>query len=373
MICVYEDENRSNFYPLVDLRAVFELRFGCRTFLEKLRRWYPKELFNLWVREEIAEVVQERYPDCSVNQPIEPPTLFVSASAVLDERLPVKGEEEMFFAEKRLLGFRLNKPRSWQPGCLGRLQLGMPERELKARLYLYPWELIAQNTQELIKEIKPLARGNKGIVLKRGARINKGAFINTENGPVLLDQDSEIRPLSFVEGPCYIGKGTIIDSALVRPGCSFGPECRIGGEIECSIFQGYANKHHAGFIGHSFIGEWVNLGALTTCSDLKNNYSSVRLLVKNKEINTGMLKLGCFIGDHAKTAIGTLIPTGAVIGTFANWFEGGLMPKFLPAFSWGKNKRWHKKRVIETARRVMARRDISPSPAYEKLLLKLYH
>jgi UDP-N-acetylglucosamine diphosphorylase/glucosamine-1-phosphate N-acetyltransferase len=373
MICVYEDENRGNFYPLVDLRAVFELRFGCRTFIEKLRRRYPKELFNLWVREEIAEVVQERYPDCSVNQPIEPPALFVSASAVLYERVPVRGEEEMFFAGKRLIGFRLNKPRSWQPGFLGRLQLGMPERKVRARLYIYPWELIAENTQELIREIMPQQRGKKGVVLKPKAVVHKGAFINTENGPVLLEQRSEIRPLSFVAGPCYIGPGTIIDGALVRPGCSFGPQCRIGGEVESCIFQGYANKHHEGFLGHSFIGEWVNLGALTTCSDLKNNYQPVKMRIGNREIETGLLKLGCFIGDHSKTAIGTLIPTGGVIGTFVNWFEPGLLPREVEPFAWGKNERWRETEVVEALRRVMARRKVAPSPAYEKLVLKVYH
>ncbi len=369
MICVYEDEGSKNFSPLVDLRAVFELRFGCRTFLEKLRALYPKETFCLWVRDEICELIKERYPDCLVNHKVEPGALFLSAGAVLYEQLPVKGDEEAFVAENRVVGFRLNRAFPYQAN-FSLKKLRLKQRQIRAKVYLYPYELIADNPEELKREIK--VKKGKGLIIRPGARIHQGAFVSTENGPVYLDENSEVRPLSFVQGPCYIGKGTIIDSCLVRPGCSFGPECRIGGEVECSIFQGYANKHHEGFIGHSFIGEWVNLGALTTCSDLKNNYGPVKVLVKNKEINTGMLKLGCFIGDHAKTAIGTLIPTGAVIGTFANWFEGGLMPKYLPAFAWGKGKRWHKNEIVATARRVMARRQVKPSPAYEKLLLKLY-
>ncbi|MGQ9708099.1 MAG: putative sugar nucleotidyl transferase [bacterium] len=373
VVCIYEDENWGNFYPLVDLRAVFELLFGCRTFLGKLRRRYPRERFNLWVREEVAGVIAERYPDCSVNQPIEPPALFISASAVLDERLQVSGAEEMFVAKKRLIGFRLNKPRSWKPGFLGRLQLGMPEKEVKARLYVYPWELITENSQELVREIKPLNRGKKLVIRGHNARIHRGSCIATEKGPVLLDEGSEVRPLSFVEGPCYIGPGTIIDGALVRPGCSFGPQCRIGGEVESSIFQGYVNKHHQGFLGHSFIGEWVNLGALTTGSDLKNNYQPVKMILGNRRIDTGLLKLGCFIGDHAKTAIGTMIPTGAIIGTFANWFEPGPLPRQVSAFAWGKNERWLEEEVIKTLRLVLARRNITPGLAYEKLLLKLYH
>lgn len=386
MICLYEDKHQDNFSPLIDLRALFELRFGCSTFLKKLRALYPREPFCLWVRDEICELIQEKYPDCLVNQKVEPPALFISASAVLFEQLPVKGEEEAFVAENRLVGFRLNRAFPYRAGFPIK-QLPRKQKDVRAKVYLYPYEMIADNPEELKREIKgfigmlamtaPKGRmkkaGGDELVLSRGAKIHKGAFISTENGPVYLDENSEVRPLSFVQGPCYIGKGTIIDSCLVGPGCSFGPECRIGGEVECSIFQGYANKHHAGFIGHSFIGEWVNLGALTTCSDLKNNYGPVKVLLKNKEINTGILKLGCFIGDHTKTAIGTLIPTGAVIGTFVNWFEGGLMPKYLPAFAWGKNKRWQKNEIVETARRVMVRRNTSPSPTYEKLLLRLYH
>lgn len=373
MICLYEDEYQKNFSPLIDLRGVFELRFGCSTFLEKLRSFYPKERFCLWVRNEIAELIKEKYPDCLVNQKVEPPALFFSGSAVVFEKVPVRGEEEKFVADDRLVGFRLNRALPYKPG-FSLKQLQLKQRKVNAKRYLYPYEMIADNSLELRREIK-VKRGRgkgKGLIICRGAKIHQGAFISTEKGPVYLDENSEVRPLSFVQGPCYIGKGTIIDSCLVRPGCSFGPECRIGGEVECSIFQGYANKHHEGFIGHSFIGEWVNLGALTTCSDLKNNYGPVRVLVKDKEINTAMSKLGCFIGDHAKTAIGTLIPTGAVISTFANWYEGGLMPKYLPAFAWGKSKRWHKKEIIETARRVMARRQVKPSPAYERVLLKFY-
>jgi len=372
MLCIYEDENWGNFYPLVHLRPVFDLRFGCRTLLEKIRRRYPKEEFNLWVREELAELVQEQHPDCLVNQPVVPPVLFISAGAVLDEKLPVSGPEELFVAQKRVVGFRLNQVRSWKPGFLGRIQLGLPEREIKARVYAYIWELVNDNPQEINQELQRLCRRTTSVIRVRSARVHKSAVILTENGPVYLDANSTVRAFSLIEGPCYVGPGTVIDRATVRPGCSFGPECRIGGEVECSIFQGYANKHHEGFIGHSYIGEWVNLGALTTCSDLKNNYQPVRVALKNRLIDTGLLKLGCFIGDHVKTAINTLIPTGAIISTFANWFEPGITPRQVVPFAWGKNGRWRREEILACARRVMARRKITPSPAYEKLLLRIF-
>ncbi|MEO0008982.1 MAG: putative sugar nucleotidyl transferase [candidate division WOR-3 bacterium] len=372
MICVYEDENWGNFYPLIQLRPVFDLLFGCRTLLEKLRRRYPKETFNLWVRDELAELVQEQHPDCLVNQPVVPPVLFISASAVLLEKLPVSGTEELFVAEKRIAGFRLSHPRSWKPGFLGRVQLNLPEREVKARVYAYIWELVRDNPEELKRELKTSVRRSAGVVRSRSARVHRTAVILSEQGPVYLDAGCEVRSLSLIEGPCYVGPGTVIDGARVRPGCSFGPRCKIGGEVECSIFLGYVNKHHEGFIGHSYVGAWVNLGALTTCSDLKNNYHPVRLQLKSRSIDTGMLKLGCLVGDHVKTAIGTMIPTGAVLGTFANWFEPGPAPKQLGTFAWGRTGRWRREEILDCVHRVMARRDIAPSPAYEKLLLKIF-
>jgi len=208
--------------------------------------------------------------------------------------------------------------------------------------------------------------------MEPGSRVWPGTVISTETGPVFIDRNAVVRPGSFVEGPCYIGQGTVIDGAKVRPGCSFGPQCRIGGEVEASVFQGHANKHHEGFIGHAYVGEWANLGALTTNSDLKNAYQPVEASWQAKTVDTGLLKVGCFIGDHAKTAIGTLINTGARIGTFANWFEPGLSPKEVPAFAWGSEARWPLGHVLSNARKVMSRRGAAPSAAYEQALRTLY-
>jgi UDP-N-acetylglucosamine diphosphorylase/glucosamine-1-phosphate N-acetyltransferase len=198
--------------------------------------------------------------------------------------------------------------------------------------------------------------------------------VSIKTGPVFIDSHAQVRPGSFVEGPCYIGPGTVIDGAKVRPGCSFGPECRISGEVDASVFQGYANKCHEGFIGHAFVGEWVNLGALTTNSDLKNTYRPPRTLWQGKTIRMRQLKSGCFIGDHVKTAIGTLINTGTRIGTFANWFEPGLSPKEIPAFAWGSNERWRLDRALSCARDMMSRRWVllRRRPGYKRALRMLY-
>jgi hypothetical protein len=152
---------------------------------------------------------------------------------------------------------------------------------------------------------------------------------------------------------------------------TIGPQCRIAGEVEECVWQGWSNKRHHGFVGHSWIGEWVNLGALTTTSDLKNNYGTVRVHEDGEEVESGESKIGSILGAHVKTGIGTLLPTGAVIGVGANVFGGGrFAPKHLPAFAWwdGEEMAEHRfDRFVETARIAMSRRERAFGPAEEVL------
>ena len=159
-------------------------------------------------------------------------------------------------------------------------------------------------------------------------------------------------------------------------GVTFGPMCRVGGEIECTIFQGHTNKAHDGFLGHSYVGEWVNLGAGTTNSDLKNNYSPVRVTLAGRIHDTGMLKMGSLLGDHVKTGIGTLLNTGGVVGTGCSIFGGGVQPTFVPPFVWGGGGRYQEYRMkdfIETAARVMLRRELTLEENQRRLLESVYH
>jgi UDP-N-acetylglucosamine diphosphorylase/glucosamine-1-phosphate N-acetyltransferase len=142
----------------------------------------------------------------------------------------------------------------------------------------------------------------------------------------------------------------------------------VGGEVSASIIQSHSNKQHDGFLGHSFVGSWVNLGAATDTSDLRNDYRPVRVTVGGEEVDTGQLSVGSLIGDHSKTAIGTKLNTGSVIGAFCSVFPGRFPPKSLPSFSWGTADgfvRYDVQRAIETARAVMNRRGVKLSPARE--------
>src|SRR5205823_12729762 len=172
--------------------------------------------------------------------------------------------------------------------------------------------------------------------------------------------------------PCWVGPGTHVLGAKVRAGTSLGPGCRVGGEVEASIVHGHSNKYHDGFLGHSYVGEWVNLGAGTSNSDLRNDYGEVTVVVNGRRVPTGSPKVGCFLGDHAKTGLGTLLNTGTNAGVFCNLLPSGrLLPKYVPSFASWWNGRLEDcadfDALLRTAAEVMRRRGCELTDAHETL------
>jgi UDP-N-acetylglucosamine diphosphorylase/glucosamine-1-phosphate N-acetyltransferase len=264
----------------------------------------------------------------------------------------------------------------------------LPNVTCKLRTWEYLWDLVLANADQITSDFAAAGKcGIEGKIEKPGeilgsktdifvgprARVHPMVVIDAENGPVYIDEGAEIQPFSRIEGPCYIGKESILLGAKCRSGNTFGPCCRIGGEVEESIIHGYSNKYHDGFIGHSYIGEWVNLGALTTNSDLKNDYSNVSVTLEGQgSINTGSTKVGAFIGDHTKTSIGTLLNTGCYIGAMAVIMATGKpLPKFIPSFAWFVEgvvtKGFGRAALYETAKVAMSRRGREWTPAEQAM------
>jgi UDP-N-acetylglucosamine diphosphorylase/glucosamine-1-phosphate N-acetyltransferase len=214
-----------------------------------------------------------------------------------------------------------------------------------------------------VEQPNAIRGSKKDVYIAPGAKVHPMVVIDAEHGPVYIDEGAEIHPFARIEGPCYIGKNSILLGAKCREGNSIGPFCRIGGEVEESIIQGYSNKYHDGFLGHAYVGEWVNLGAFTTNSDLKNDYSTVSVMLDGRRaIDTGSVKVGSLIGDHVKTSIGTLFNTGSYVGPMALIMGTGKpLPKFIPAFAWFiegiVTKGFGKGKLYETAKMAMSRRD----------------
>jgi UDP-N-acetylglucosamine diphosphorylase / glucose-1-phosphate thymidylyltransferase / UDP-N-acetylgalactosamine diphosphorylase / glucosamine-1-phosphate N-acetyltransferase / galactosamine-1-phosphate N-acetyltransferase len=181
----------------------------------------------------------------------------------------------------------------------------------------------------------------------------------------------EVRHGTRLEGPVFVGPRTRILGGYIR-GSVFGPECRVRGEIGSSVFLGYANKAHDGFVGHSVLGHWVNLGAGTTTSNLKNTYGVVRLTAGGEQIETGRLNVGTFFGDHAKTAIGTMLGTGTIVSAGANVF-GGPPPKYVLPFAWGVGgETMTEEGFLRVAQRVLARREVAWTDARRDSLRRIY-
>jgi len=372
-VVVYE-KNFENFFPLINLYPQFDLRIGMKTIAEHISYHFPDAQI-IYMARDLFKIRQIDPKGC---------TLYLSSQSIITQKIAVPKEEVKLQIDGKVVGFVKHRP----PFPKSIKDIDAASRNIRGRKrisgYLLNnlWDLIKYSQKVLTYHYK--IRGGrrkklKGIYIignKRNLRVAQGAVIHkyvtmdVSDGPVYIDRNAVIRPFTTIVGPCYIGPGSIIDRAKIAKS-SIGPMCRIGGEVESSIFQGYSNKYHEGFIGHSFIGEWVNLGALTTNSDLKNSYGSVRLKIGRKEKDAGMMKLGCFIGDHTKTGIGTLIPTGAVIGSFVNFFGGGMMPRYVPCFKWltvTKEEDYQLSKAIETAKVVMKRRNIRMLKQYENLI-----
>lgn len=202
------------------------------------------------------------------------------------------------------------------------------------------------------------------------------AVLNIESGPIFIDEGAEVMEGSMLRGPLYIGKHAVLKMGTKCYGpSSFGEECRIGGETSNVVFHPFSNKGHDGFLGNAVIGSWVNFGADSNCSNLKNNYSSVSISndLDRNEFNTGLTFCGALVGDHAKFGINTMLNTGTYVGVAANVFAGDFPPKCVPSFTWGTGVVEHNlDKAIQTAERMMHRRGKEMSAAERAVLAYVF-
>ena len=253
--------------------------------------------------------------------------------------------------------------------------------ELGGTMLESPWDLVAQNPERIRKDVATLwPRGDApaGIIrigdgvlsLGGDAQIEPGTYVDTRRGPVRLAEGVRVEGPARLIGPLFVGPRTKILGGHVGTS-SIGPVSIVRGEVADSVLLGFVNKAHDGYIGHALLGRWVNLGAYTTNSDLKNNYGSVRVWTPDGDVDTGLLKVGCFLGDHVKTGIGTTLNTGTVIGAGSNIF-GGVMPSSpVPPFSWGAGAELGEHRLdkfLATAELAMARRSQALTPGARRVL-----
>ncbi len=216
--------------------------------------------------------------------------------------------------------------------------------------------------------------GDAALVLCRGAQVEPGVVFDTRAGAIVLEAGVEVRHGTRLEGPLFAGERSRLLGDHLRASV-IGPRCSVKGEVSTTVMLGYANKSHHGFVGHSVLGHWVNLGAGTTTSNLKNTYGEVTLEPDGERVPSGRQLLGSLIGDHAKTAIGTLLPTGTVIGAGASVFGPASPPKFVRPFAWGSEGRelMSEEGFLKVAERVMPRREVAFTSERRAALSAIYH
>ncbi len=305
----------------------------------------------------------------------------------------VVGEDEQIacvFANAELAA-RLSHESFLEEGRLREPLEHLPRRDVSGivELFGWPWEIIHANERALVADwtndgnvsshkaqIDPgsYLLAPEAVHLGQGTRIKPCAVIDAENGPVWIGENVTISPHTSIQGPVAIGDGSLIQpGAVIHAGTTIGPVSKVGGEIEASILQGYSNKQHDGFLGHSYIGTWVNIAADCINSDLKNTYGTVRVPINGQPVETGEMFVGMLVGDYSKLGINVSFPTGAVIGFCSSVFASQ-SPKFVPSFVWIDGENWmtfDESRGAEIAQKVMVRRNREFSPEREKLFRRV--
>lgn len=396
MLAVFEDAHWRDLRPLTDVLPTPALAFGASNLTERWKAATRWPLAAIVARED-ALAAWPGAPNPDARPGADDEILAVNAAALPGgwvERVLATPGPARFESEGRIAAIRApfamlapGFTRAAEFSALAQA-LAAASIPVEARMLAYPWKLIEWNAEaiagdlgdspaEIRGEVHPLAvlLEPQRISVAPGARIDPLAVLDARNGPIRIEAGAIVLSHTVVAGPCVVGRGTQLLGGFIGRS-TFGPECRVAGEVEECVWQGYANKRHHGFLGHSVVGEWVNLGALTTNSDLKNNYGPVRVWVDGREIDSGNPKVGALIGAHVKTGIGTLIPTGGSIGVGSNLFGGGrFAPKRVPAFAWWDGERVVEHRLeafLETARIAASRRGRTLTSAEQAMIGSLH-
>ena len=267
--------------------------------------------------------------------------------------------------------------KAWQSGDVSRVQNATTSKVVAARTLDAPWDLLDLLHHALGRRVENVSStaipsgvrvlGDAPVRLEEGAKVDPGVVLDAESGGIWIEAGARVRPGAVLVGPVHVGPGSIIREQAVVRGSDIGPTCRVAGETNHSILQGWCNRAHEGHVGDSVLGAWSNFGAGTTISNLLNSYEevSVRMTPESSRRRTNRMFVGAFVGDFVRTAIGTKISTGTVIGTGAMLAEESTITGAVPSFAWwtpSGRRTWRFDKFVSSLEIVMARRDQVPSP-----------
>ena len=399
-VAIFEDNLYQNFLPLAYSRPVFELRCGIYSFLERITLQYPDTEVNLFCREYLKNLTAESHPH-SINETVsnDKGCLFINGRLLTSTPIPIAGKEEIGICDDEIVYARLSRKNSeyitseklLDKDFIHELKKKVNVRTVDANLIQYPWNLIHANKEQITSDFKTYVKTDtdlenkfKGvhfimdsqIYIGKNTTIKPGSVLDAENGPIYIGDNVKVSPNSVIEGPAFIDDDVVIKAlSRINAGSNIGRVCKVGGEISNTIIQNYTNKQHDGFLGDSYIGAWVNLGAGTVNSNLTNLYGPIKVQQFDKIIDTGQTFLGMIVGDHTKTAINTKITTGTIIGFACNILLTTTPPKFTPSFSWYSDnvtRAYDITRELQVAKRMMARRNKKMTRNGEKVFKTIF-
>ena len=379
------DNNRATYYPLSFTRPIAYFRVGILTIKEKWEKYYKQ----VSVRTE--DYLSQKFP-----VKIQQDNLWVNAKILPTQDLVTELNSlragESLEKNKEIIAFR---SATFDSKKTNKIASNIVLRSINnlCDIFLLNGEEIKNDFNLLFPkkksrwqgDIKGLEKvrktniriGNYPIYIEEGAELNQ-CILNATDGPIYIGRYAQIMEGSMVRGPFAMLNNSVLKmGARIYSGTTLGPFCKVGGEVNNTVFFGYSSKAHDGFLGNSVIGEWCNLGADTNNSNLKNNYADIKLWSYNQDgfKNTGLQFCGLIMGDYSKCGINTMFNTGTVVGVSANIFGSGFPRNFIPSFSWGgaAGFRVYKlSKVFDVAVKVFARRSLKFDKIDEAILTYVY-
>jgi UDP-N-acetylglucosamine diphosphorylase/glucosamine-1-phosphate N-acetyltransferase len=377
----------TRFYPLTMSRPIAGIRIGILTLADK---W--EQVSGLKPSYLTVEYLRKKFP---VH--IETDNILINSTVIPDKHLfdsiaSLKMNEALYL-DSMPLAFRIpdsdhfsdidNQDSNYfkkvpYNGTSDRLRRIADIFLLNGKQITKDLQVIQKIKRNRINDDHTIVYSEENIYVGKNTSI-KAAILDAGSGPIFIGDNVTIQPGAIISGPTAILDGSVISmGAKIRSNTTIGPFSKIGGEVNNTVFQGYSNKSHDGFLGTSVIGEWCNFGAGSNNSNLKNNYGDIKVwdYAEEKMISTGLQYFGLIMGDHSKCGINTMYNTGTVAGFSANIYDGGYMPKFIPSFAWGNRNdfsTYELDKAIITARRVMERRSVTMTQEDAEIFERIFN
>ena len=384
----YDDVRARQFEPFALTRPVSELRAGTSLIRKRWERATSFSSAGFISSPHLADFEEGTAPPALASKSeIQAGSVIVNSRCVIPLDLTLE-RFDLLMCEGMACAVRLARSMpvsQFADGSidLGSIQTSLGGRKIKGRWVNEVWDFIGSLPEQLAEDIphragalelrtapNAITVGKEKVFIEEGAEIGPQVVLDASAGPILIRKGAVIAPFTHLIGPIAIGRDSQVLGDRVASS-SIGDHCKVRGEFSNTIVLGHSNKGHAGFVGHSYLGRWVNLGAMTTTSNLKNTYGPVQLWTPTGMRDTGLQFLGTLFGDHAKTGIGTMLSTGTVIGAGANVIGAKMPPRVIPPFAWGDGEPYETydvTRFLVVAERVMSRRQVKLSDKARKQL-----